>query len=214
VGFANVLRSILRHDPDIVMVGEIRDRETAEMAVQAALTGHLVLSTLHTNDAPSAVTRLIDMGIEPYLVADTVQGVLAQRLVRVYCRDCAAPIAPDDVSLAGLGGPHWRNGGWDGARRGAGCASCGGSSYRGRTGIYELYVPDERDRRHIAARGSMEGIRPEGASFCVMTMRESGEALVRAGVTAPEEVRRVLSLDDEPRFDGGRPAPPAPREGR
>ncbi len=213
VGFANVLRSILRHDPDIVMVGELRDRETAEMAVQAALTGHLVLSTLHTNDAPSAITRLVDMGIEPYLVAATVQGVLAQRLVRVTCRDCAAPIAPDDKALIGLGDRQLQGLGWDGARRGAGCAACGGSGYRGRTGIYELYVPDEGDRRHIAARGTMDGIRPAGERFCLMTLRESGEALVRAGITTPEEVRRVLSLEDEPSGDAGHPRPPIPRTG-
>lgn len=213
VGFANVLRSILRHDPDIVMVGELRDRETAEMAVQAALTGHLVLSTLHTNDAPSAITRLIDMGVEPYLVADTVQGVLAQRLVRVTCPDCATRIAPDDPALAGLGGAHGRNGRWDDARRGAGCAGCGGTGYRGRTGIYELYVPDEHDRRHIAARGSMEGIRRDGASFCAMSMLDSGAALVRAGVTTPEEVRRVLSLDDDSSLRASRGHAPLPHPG-
>jgi type II secretory ATPase GspE/PulE/Tfp pilus assembly ATPase PilB-like protein len=198
LGFANVLRSILRHDPDIVMVGEMRDRETAEMAIQSALTGHLVLSTLHTNDATSAITRLVDMGIEPYLVAATVQGVLAQRLVRVTCRDCAAPIADADPAFAGLGGPHLHRDGWQGARRGAGCPACGGTGFRGRTGIYELYVPTERDRRHIAATGSLEGMRPAGGSYVLMSLRESGEALVRAGVTPPEEVQRVLGVDDSP----------------
>ena len=120
------------------MVGELRDRETAEMAVQAALTGHLVLTTLHTNDAPGAITRLIDMGIEPYLVAATVQGVLAQRLVRVTCAACVSPIAPDDDSLAGLGGPHLRNAATTRARRGAGCDACGpilSGTRRGRSSI-------------------------------------------------------------------------------
>ena len=214
LGFANVLRSILRHDPDIVMVGEMRDRETAEMAVQSALTGHLVFSTLHTNDAPSAITRLIDMGIEPYLVAATVQGVLAQRLVRVSCRSCARPIAPDDPSLVGLGGRHWSNRGWEGAMRGGGCDACGGTGYRGRTGIYEVYLPDDHDRRHIASRGSMEGLRSEGGSFCLMSLRESGEALVRAGVTTPEELRRVLSLDEATdEGTGARPLPPTRERG-
>ncbi len=211
LGFANVLRSILRHDPDIVMVGEMRDRETAEMAVQAALTGHLVFSTLHTNDAPGAITRLIDMGIEPYLVAATVQGILAQRLVRVTCAQCAKPIAPDDAALAGLGGRHLRNGGWDGARRGAGCDACGGTGYRGRTGIYEAYIPDERDRRALASKGSLQDARPAGSTYCVMSLRESGEQLVREGITTPEEVRRVLSLDDAPEHDpGALPARRAP----
>ena len=195
LGFANVLRSILRHDPDLVMVGEMRDRETAEVAVQAALTGHLVFSTLHTNDAPSGITRLIDMGIEPYLVAATVQGILAQRLVRVVCSACADPIASNDPQLAGFGGrypgPPILTG-----RRGRGCAACGGTGYRGRTGMYELYVPDDRDRRHIASVRSMDGIRRDGASFCLMSLRESGEALVASGVTTPEEVHRVVALDD------------------
>ncbi len=205
LGFANVLRSILRHDPDIVMVGEMRDRETAEMAVQAALTGHLVFSTLHTNDAPGAITRLIDMGIEPYLVAATVQGVLAQRLVRVNCPACAAPIAPNDPSLVGLGGRHLRNRGWEGAKRGSGCDACGGTGYRGRTAIYEAYVPDERDRRHIASNGSLQEMRPDGSSYCLMSLRESGEQLVQSGITTPEEVRRVLSLDDAPEHDPSMP---------
>ena len=219
VGFANVLRSILRHDPDLIMVGEMRDRETAEVAVQAALTGHLVFSTLHTNDAPSGITRLIDMGIEPYLVAATVQGILAQRLVRVVCEECAEPIETNDPQLAGFGGrypgPPIRTG-----RRGRGCLACGGTGYRGRTGLYELYVPDDRDRRHIASVRSMDGIRRDGESFCLMSLRESGEALVADGVTTPEEVHRVVALDDRdfadalptgtPRKPPTPPTPPSP----
>ncbi|MEO6445673.1 MAG: GspE/PulE family protein [Gemmatimonadaceae bacterium] len=194
LGFANVLRSILRHDPDLVMVGEMRDRETAEVAVQAALTGHLVFSTLHTNDAPSGITRLIDMGIEPYLVAATVQGILAQRLVRTVCTHCAETVAWDHSALAGLRG-RVRDSAIT-ARRGRGCVECGHTGYRGRTGIYELYVPDEADRRHIATARSMEGIRRSGGAFCVMSLAESGESLVAAGVTTLEEVRRVVALDD------------------
>jgi len=207
LGFANVLRSILRHDPDIVMVGELRDRETAEMAVQAALTGHLVLSTLHTSDAPGGITRLIDMGIEPYLVAATVQGIVAQRLVRLVCLDCAGPIAPDDPALAALVGSAGEPATPAVAapfRRGAGCLACGGTGYRGRTGIYELFVPGDDVRRHLAATGFLPASSPAGEadarvshrSGCVATLAASGIALARQGRTTPEEVRRVLSLDD------------------
>jgi type II secretory ATPase GspE/PulE/Tfp pilus assembly ATPase PilB-like protein len=214
LGFANVLRSILRHDPDIVMVGELRDRETAEMAVQSALTGHLVLSTLHTSDATSAITRLVDMGIEPYLVAATVQGVLAQRLVRLTCTACATPIAADDPALAGLGGRHLHRDGWAGARRGAGCSACGGTGFRGRTGIYELYVPSERDRRQVATRGTLAEPDQAGGARVLLSLRESGEALVRAGRTPPEEVQRVLGIDDDPAPTDALPRPrvaPPPR---
>jgi type II secretory ATPase GspE/PulE/Tfp pilus assembly ATPase PilB-like protein len=208
--FANVLRSILRHDPDIVMVGELRDRETAEMAVQSALTGHLVFATLHTNDAPGAITRLIDMGVEPYLVAATVQGVLAQRLVRVTCPSCAVPIASDDPALAPIGGPAFRNHARSGARRGAGCAACDGTGFRGRTAMYELYVPDDRDRRHLATRRSLDGSRPDGASYCLVTLGDSAAVLVLAGTTSPEEVTRVLGLaeHDDDRRGGARTTPP------
>jgi type II secretory ATPase GspE/PulE/Tfp pilus assembly ATPase PilB-like protein len=178
------------------MVGEMRDSETAR-------DGHPVgahrtpraLDAAHQRRT-SAVTRLVDMGIEPYLVAATLQGVLAQRLVRVTCRDCAAPIADTDPAFAGLGGRHLQRDGWQGARRGAGCPACGGTGFRGRTGIYELFIPTERDRRQIAATGAIEGTRPSGASPVLVSLRESGEALVRAGVTPPEEVQRVLGIDD------------------
>ncbi len=212
--FANVLRSILRHDPDIVMVGEMRDRETAEMAVQSALTGHLVLSTLHTNDAPSAITRLLDMGIEPYLVAATVQGVLAQRLVRVTCRECAVPIPAGDAALIGLGGSRMQDGAWAGARRGSGCALCGGTGFRGRTAIYELFIPEERHRRHLASAGTVEGMRSGGESLCLMTLQESGAVLVGAGITPPEEVRRMLGLEDDAGIDAERGAAHPPRRDR
>ena len=213
LGFANVLRSILRHDPDVIMVGEMRDRETAEVAVQAALTGHLVFSTLHTTDAPGAITRLVDMGIEPYLVAATVQGVLAQRLVRVTCDACATPIAPDDEALLALRAPYHHDG-WGRARRGAGCAACAGTGYRGRTGVYELYLPDAGDRRRLATRGTLEGDDARGAHAVrvLVSLEESGMRLVREGVTTPEEVRRVLSLDEEaPRGGAGRGPVPPPR---
>src|SRR5439155_8021066 len=137
LSFATSLRSILRHDPDVVLIGEMRDQETAQSAIQASLTGHLVFSTLHTNDAPSAFTRLIDMGIEPFLVASTVEGVMAQRLVRTICPDCKVQYTPhaDEVPIDFPLGPDkapptlWK---------GAGCRSCRQSGYRGRSGIYEL----------------------------------------------------------------------------
>jgi general secretion pathway protein E len=219
LGFANVLRSILRHDPDVIMVGEMRDRETAEVAVQAALTGHLVFSTLHTTNAPGAVTRLVDMGIEPYLVAATVQGVLAQRLVRVTCAACAAPIPPNDEALLALRAPQ-HHAGWGGARRGAGCPACGGTGYRGRVGLYELYLPDEGDRRRLATRGALTGDdRGEqwgGARSArvLVSLQESGMRLVLEGVTTPEEVRRVLSLDDPDPAAGATLPPPSLRGGR
>ncbi len=214
LGFANVLRSILRHDPDVIMVGEMRDRETADVAVQAALTGHLVFSTLHTTDAPGAVTRLVDMGIEPYLVAATVQGVLAQRLVRVTCPACAAPMAPDDEALLALRAPHLHDG-WGRARRGTGCPACGGTGYRGRTGLYELYLPDEGDRRRLATRGVLPGEDAPGSARgrVLVSLAESGMRLVREGVTTPEEVRRVLSLDEADAGSGTTRPPPRTTRG-
>ncbi|MDF1506442.1 GspE/PulE family protein, partial [Roseisolibacter sp. H3M3-2] len=152
LGFAAALRAILRHDPDVVLVGEMRDRETAETAVQAALTGHLVFSTLHTTDAAGGVARLGDMGVERYLIAATVQGILAQRLVRLLCDACASDGAPDAEALAALratagdapdgGAPRWR--------RAVGCPRCAMSGYRGRTGIYELLVVGEETRGAVA----------------------------------------------------------------
>ncbi len=166
--FATALRALLRHDPDVVMVGELRDRETAEIAVQAALTGHLVLATLHTNDAVSAVTRLVDMGIEPFLVAATVQGVLAQRLVRTVCAACNR----------------------------AGCDACGGTGYRGRTGLFELYVPGDADRELIAGRASLAALHASARSGGLVTLRTHGETLAAEGVTSIEEVLRVAGNDD------------------
>ncbi len=189
LSFANALRSILRHDPDIIMIGELRDRETAEVAVQAALTGHLVFSTLHTNDAPSGVTRLVDMGIERYLVAATLQGIVAQRLVRVVCAACAAPIDANDAQLMSF---ERFAIGMRGARRGRGCSECNGTGYRGRTGVYELYVPDAEARRQITSLDGANGT----AELRAMTLEEHGAQLVAEGVTTPEEVRRVIAADE------------------
>lgn len=202
LGFASALRSILRHDPDIIMIGELRDRETADVAVQAALTGHLVFSTIHTNDAPSGVTRLQDMGVEPYLIAATLQGIVAQRLVRVVCTQCAAPIAPNDPQLIAFerrGLEELRGAEALGARRGTGCAHCNGTGYRGRTGVYELYAPDAEERRRIARPLDSLGTPRE---IRVMTLEQHGARLVSQGVTTPEEVARVIAAGDV-ELDGG-----------
>jgi general secretion pathway protein E len=190
--FAGGLRSILRQDPDIIMVGEIRDPETAEIAIQASLTGHLVLSTLHTNDSPSAVTRLVDMGVEPFLVASSLSGVIAQRLVRRLCAECRVPYAPS--------ADQWREIGLPGAPSGlfyagAGCPACMNTGYRGRTGIFEILVVDDRLRALILTRSDSEGIRQHATQRGMRTILAAGAAKVRAGVTSVEEVLRVTQED-------------------
>jgi len=170
--FAKALRSILRQDPDVIMVGEIRDFETAQIAIQASLTGHLVLATVHTNDAPSSVTRLIDMGVEPYLLSSSLLGVLAQRLVRKLCNNCKR---------------RDERGRW----HPVGCEECGKTGYKGRTGVYELMTADEQVRAliHNRAAESQLFVAAEGAGL--KSMREDGERLVAEGITSPEEVMRV-----------------------
>ncbi|MEA3246530.1 MAG: GspE/PulE family protein [Gemmatimonadota bacterium] len=188
VTFANTLRAMLRQDPDIILVGEIRDGETAQIATQAALTGHLVLSTLHTNDAPTALTRLLDLGVAAYLVASTVDGVLAQRLVRRICPSCKVEAVPDSalarrVDLQALGvARHWR---------GAGCDACRGTGYRGRTGIYELLVMDAELREEVQQRRGSEELRAIAIRKGMRTLFEDGIRLVRAGATTIDEVFRV-----------------------
>jgi type II secretion system protein E len=195
--FAAALRSILRHDPDIIMVGEMRDRETSEIAVQAALTGHLVFSTLHTNDAPSGITRLVDMGVEPYLVAATVQGLLAQRLVRMVCPDCAERHRPPAEDLArvatllgGVAGATEREG-KPTYRRGRGCAACAGTGYQGRTGIYELLVLTDEIRTRIVSQAPLQEVRALALAQGMVPLRAAGWAKVRAGITTLEELFRV-----------------------
>ncbi len=190
MGFATALRSILRHDPDIIMVGELRDAETATIAIQAALTGHLVLSTLHTTDAVGAVTRLVDMGVEPYLVSATMQGVLAQRLVRVLCNDCAAPRAVTATERV-----RWGNAAAV-PREARGCERCAQSGYRGRRGIYELFVPDEQMRTRIVDGVSPDVLRTHAQASGTVPLREEGWRLVRDGVTTPEELARATGEDD------------------
>ncbi len=190
--FASGLRHIVRQDPDIIMVGEIRDLETAEISIQAALTGHLVFSTLHTNDAPGAVTRLQDMGCEPYLVGSVLSGVLAQRLVRRICRACRAPDHPDPADLLAIGVTDAT-----GVElfRGKGCEDCRGTGYRGRTGIYELFRLTEDARSLILTKAPTGAIRRHAVERGMVTLREDGWAKACAGVTTVEEILRVTQED-------------------
>jgi len=176
LSFANVLKTILRQDPDIIMVGEMRDTETAHIAVQAALTGHLVLSTLHTNDAISGITRLLDMGVEDYLVTSTVNAVFAQRLVRKLCEHCKAPHADRDTEMVPVG-----------------CDDCGQTGYRGRVMIYELFEIDEVIRKLILAQAGTDELRDKTRAQGMSTMRDCGMRLVAEGVTSRAEVLRVTS---------------------
>jgi general secretion pathway protein E/type IV pilus assembly protein PilB len=191
--FAAGLRAILRHDPDVVLIGEIRDRETAEIAVQASLTGHLVFSTLHTNDAPSAVTRLVDMGVEPYLVASSLEMVLAQRLVRVICPQCREVTPTADLELLRLEyGPQVP----ERVYRGHGCRHCMGTGFRGRTGIFELMPVSEQIRAQILERSSAGRLRRIAVEQGMMSLRADGWRLVQEGRTTIEEVVRATK-DDE-----------------
>jgi general secretion pathway protein E len=188
--FAAALRSILRHDPDIVMVGEMRDRETAEIAIQAALTGHLVFSTLHTNDAAGGITRMVDMGIEPYLVAATVLGIAAQRLVRVVCESCAEEVRPPValVAEASAGHPDIPKLRF---RQGRGCDVCGGTGYRGRTGLYELMPMNDELRARVVAGAPLADIRALARERGMAPLRAAGWDKACAGTTTLEEVLRV-----------------------
>jgi general secretion pathway protein E len=170
--FAKALRAILRQDPDVIMIGEIRDFETAQIAIQASLTGHLVLATLHTNDAPSAVTRLTDMGVEPFLLSSSLLGVLAQRLVRKLCPHCKKP---DERG-------RWHP---------VGCRECGMSGYKGRTGVYELMIADDKVSALIHSRAAESQLFVAAEAAGLRSMREDGERLVVEGITSAEEVMRV-----------------------
>ena len=172
LSFAKALRAILRQDPDVIMIGEIRDFETAQIAIQASLTGHLVLATVHTNDAPSSVTRLVDMGVEPFLLSSSLLGVLAQRLVRKLCRDCKRE---DEQG-------HWHP---------VGCALCAHTGYKGRTGVYELMVADQQVQTLIHNRAAERDLASAARTAGLRSMREDGERLVRSGLTSLEEVVRV-----------------------
>ena len=195
VTFANVLRAILRHDPDKILVGEIRDYETAEIAVQSSLTGHLVFSTLHTNDAPSAITRLRDMGVPAFLITATVEGILAQRLVRRICSECRTQFQPSDELLMELQLPLST------ARKykfyyGKGCARCNNSGYKGRIGIYELMMISDEIRDGVAAESSADDLRNIARQQGMTTLRESGLKLIFDGLTTIDEVVRETVLED------------------
>jgi type II secretory ATPase GspE/PulE/Tfp pilus assembly ATPase PilB-like protein len=187
VTFATALRALLRQDPDVMLVGEIRDSETAEIATQAALTGHLVLSTLHTNDAPSALTRLLELRVAPYLVASTVEGVLAQRLVRKVCEVCRkeAPVQAGEAEVINANGYHAER-----LWRGAGCPECRGTGYRGRHGIYELLIVNDDVRTELQRGGGASALRAVMAGR-MRTIRQDGIRLVTEGVTTLDEVLRV-----------------------
>ncbi|MCG2774334.1 MAG: type II secretion system ATPase GspE [Desulfobacterales bacterium] len=188
--FAKGLRSIVRQDPDVILVGEIRDLETAEIAIQSALTGHLVFSTLHTNDASSAVTRLIDMGIESFLVTSSVLAILAQRLVRTVCADCREEYTPDKESLQSIGiDPDMA----EGRRfyRGKGCPSCLNTGYLGRTGIFELMMLDDRIKNLILKTSDANAIKHRAVEQGMITLRQDGAQKVLNGITTIEEIFRV-----------------------
>ena len=188
--FANALRALLRQDPDILMVGEIRDPETAKIAVQASLTGHLVFSTLHTNDAPSAITRLFNIGIEPYLVGASVAGVMAQRLVRKLCQSCKEPYDPTInerrqlEKVAGEIGTLYRA---------KGCPRCRSLGYTGRIGIYELFVPDDVLIDRISQGAPLNELRDLARQSGMAPLRVDGIEKVKAGITTLDEVYRVTA---------------------
>ena len=185
--FASGLRSVLRQDPDVVMVGEIRDSETAEIAIQSALTGHLVFSTLHTNDSFGAITRLVDMGIEPFLVSSSVVGIMAQRLVRRLCSSCREPGMVDESARRELGlsvdTPVFRPG--------PGCPDCKDTGYQGRTGIHELLVLDDETRQLVMDRADASALRRAATGRKMRLLRQDGAAKIAAGITSAEEVLRV-----------------------
>jgi general secretion pathway protein E/type IV pilus assembly protein PilB len=187
---------MLRQAPNVIMLGEIRDLETATIAINASLTGHLVFSTLHTNDAPSAVTRLIDIGVAPFLVASSTRALLAQRLVRKVCRRCGAPYSPGDTELRALG--------IDPAqaaeatfKRGSGCADCNKTGYRGRMGIFEVFVIDDEARKLIYDKVPSSVLRNRAREMGMRTLREDGARKVLAGLTSPDEVITATIMDTD-----------------
>ena len=197
--FASALRLILRADPDIVLIGEIRDKETATIAIEAALTGHLVLSSLHTNDAPSAISRLVEMDVETFLVASAIDAVVAQRLARILCEKCKQPYRPDEPELRAAGFPEelladigevFRAPDLRVAKND--CKACSGTGYRGRIGLYEVMLRSEEIERLTVERASADAIRAVAIEQGMQTLREDGLAKVRAGITSIEEIARVV----------------------
>jgi type IV pilus assembly protein PilB len=194
LNFAAALRAFLRQDPDVIMVGEIRDFETAEIAVKAALTGHLVLSTVHTNDAPSTVNRLLNMGIEPFLIGSSVNLIMAQRLARVVCPKCREPYEVPAKVIADLGALP------DEAKvttcyKAVGCQSCGGTGFRGRTALYEVMLMTDSIRELVLSGASAMDLKRQAMTDGMKTLRQSGVTKLRQGVTTVEEVMRVTMSD-------------------
>ncbi|MEN6616102.1 MAG: ATPase, T2SS/T4P/T4SS family, partial [Syntrophorhabdus sp.] len=192
LSFTNTLRHIVRQDPDVIMIGEIRDLETAEIAIQAALTGHLVFSTLHTNDAPSAITRLLDMGVEAFLLSSTVRGILAQRLVRVICAECkiedTSPERRQQLALFGLNESET-------IYRGKGCEACTYTGFRGRMGLFEFLIVDDVMRRLILKNADEGEIREAARKNGMKTLLEDGIDKIERGKTTLGEVYRVTRED-------------------
>jgi len=191
--FASGLRSILRQDPDVIMVGEIRDVETAGIAIHASLTGHLVFSTLHTNDSAGAVTRLLDMGIEPFLVSSSVVAIIAQRLVRKICQECRTPYAPTvkECQKIGLKAEAKHT-----FFRGSGCSQCLNTGFKGRSGIYEILMIDDELREMIVSKADASEIKAKAISKGMLTLREDGAKRVTAGLTTTEEILRVTQEEN------------------
>jgi general secretion pathway protein E/type IV pilus assembly protein PilB len=192
--FAAALRSILRQAPNIIMIGEIRDLETANIAVNASLTGHLVFSTLHTNDAPSAVTRLIDIGVKPFLVASSTRGLMAQRLVRRVCKQCSTPTLPTEAEMRSLGLDTINTQGANFVK-GKGCPNCNNTGYRGRSGIFEIFTIDDEVRKLIYEKVPASVLRARAREMGMRTLREDGVRKVLAGLTTPDEVIRATVGD-------------------
>jgi type IV pilus assembly protein PilB len=190
--FAAALRSILRADPDIVLIGEIRDKETATIAIEAALTGHLVLSSLHTNDAPSAISRLVEMDVETFLVASAIDCVVGQRLARQLCERCKAPYRPEEQELYAAGYPDWLWPEVQELHKPAGCPACANTGFRGRIGLYEVMPMTEEIERLTVERASADAIKAVAVQQGMMTLRDDGLEKVRMGLTSLEEVARVV----------------------
>jgi general secretion pathway protein E len=190
INFATILRNILRQDPDIIMIGEMRDLETARNAVQAALTGHLVLSTLHTNDAPAAITRLLDLGIPSYLIQTTLVGILSQRLVRKICNHCKESFEMDSAEIKAMGLDVDSNG-YIRLFRGKGCSRCRGTGYLGRSGIFEVLPYSDIIRKMTSETTPVEAIRDQAQKEGMVTLRENAIKILREGKTTYQEVLRV-----------------------
>jgi general secretion pathway protein E/type IV pilus assembly protein PilB len=194
--FATALRAMLRQSPNVVMLGEIRDLETATIAINASLTGHLVFSTLHTNDAPSAVTRLIDIGVKPFLVASSARCLMAQRLVRKVCKQCSAPYDPTDVEKKALRYDPTKAASAN-FRKGKGCSNCNKTGHRGRFGLFEIFVIDDEVRKLIYEKVSSAVLRNRAREMGMRSLREDGARKAIAGLTTPDEVIRATVLDSD-----------------